>query len=131
MDDLSFRLGDHRRYPCLLNIMPSSSDNPYSSPSETGAQQQTAKQNPSWKLSVILVFASLPLWLFMCIVLPGNYGGTRAAPTNYLFPPIALVGTSFAIHWLLRRSAHPVGLSILLSPILLLSALIVVYLSGE
>ncbi len=75
-------------------------------------------------LSILLVGAAVPIWVYLCVALP-NSPGFGGSPTRYILPPIALIGIAFAIHRLIRNKPNSIAVSLLLSPVAAFSALII------
>lgn len=80
------------------------------------------RENQVGLLSALLLGASAPIWLFICITIPVS-PGFGGSPTRYLIPPVALAGISFAVNRLLRNQPNSIAWSVFLSPIIAYSAL--------
>ncbi len=74
--------------------------------------------------SLLLITAAAPIWIFLCVALPQGTG-LGGSPTRFLIPPIALSGIAIAKHRLFRGKSNSIAISVLLSPIVAFSALMI------
>ncbi len=67
-------------------------------------------------LSLLLVGAATPIWIWLIVTLPFN-PGFGDTPTRFVITPFVLTGITVAIHRLIRKQAHAWPISIFASPL--------------
>jgi hypothetical protein len=73
-------------------------------------------------LSLILVSAACPVWIWLIVTLPQS-PGFGGSPTRFAITPIVLTGFTIAVHRIIRNSRRAWPLSILTAPLIAIVAL--------
>jgi len=77
---------------------------------------------PRFDLGALLIgFTAAPIWIFLLVIITFS-----EHPFGMLAAPVALVGIMFAIHFLLRDWRYGWPVAFLLSPVLILAALLTI-----
>jgi hypothetical protein len=76
--------------------------------------------------TILLLGAALPIWLFLFVTVPFSTGW-GASDFRFLAAPLVLVGTTFAVHRLVRRLPNAWGLAMLLAAVIALASLSIAF----
>ncbi len=69
--------------------------------------------------SLLLFVTAAPFWLYLCTMLPRGTG-FGGSPMRFFITPVVLTAIAFSIRHLIRDKPSALGISILLSPIVVI-----------